>query len=774
MIKKNLIILMAAGALLLLGCNPDKDRYEKYEKPDWLTGKVYTQMLEIPELSTYASCVELTGYDTIIDISGSYTVFAPDNDAFAVWLQQNNYASIEDIPADELESLVLYHIVQNPWTKEQLQELDVWGWIDTLDVNRDEPRGYKRESILKHDNRKLGVVFHGRDVDDDEQIVQIVDTLDSPLYRVYFRDARKYVPIFFKDYFDIYDLKSDDYEFYFDRPIESPDDLYFGAGKITGDEVFAENGFVYVIDQVVEPMQNAYDLLEHGRDGNSYKSFLDLCNVFPEFNYNENETYNQEGAEEGLAVDSLFTMSYPDLVFDLLNEKTTAPRGSVGLPYNVTIRYHHGVAAPTDVALAQLESDYLVGAGNWGSIVNAPRHIKKIIANTHLSGNPIYRTDINMGYLNGESDLVTFDESDIIQKEYGSNATFIGLNKAIVPRAFRSITGPVYLQKGFSYSMYAIENAGLLSALKRENEDYMLFVESDADCRSDSSLLYTSRDEEFSLYQGIGQTALLHNVNVNELRTLILNHVATRRARGFARKEFVPNLAGNYLVVNNETGEVSGTSPTTERYLGEVLMPNYPVLISDNADNGETFQIENWFSFSTRNLFLTLDAICPEFTILLENAGLAKRNASELTFLSDNEFYTIFAPSDSALAQVQADTLELEDLQRFLRLHFVQGNHIFTDGSEAAGYYETTRVDESSTTYNKVFSSIYINPGMDLISLPDNTGGTYVDIPESDSTNIMTGINLGDPVNDVFPVVLVNAIVHKTDKAFIYTELDAK
>ena len=92
----------------------------------------------------------------------------------------------------------------------------------------------------------------------------IIDTLESNLYRMYLTDSRKYAPIFFKEYFDIYDLKTDDYAFYFDRPIEGADDIYFAGAKVIGDEIFAENGFVYNIDRVVDPLQNAYELLEYG------------------------------------------------------------------------------------------------------------------------------------------------------------------------------------------------------------------------------------------------------------------------------------------------------------------------------------------------------------------------------------------------------------------------------------------------------------------------------------------------------------------------------
>ena len=57
------------------------------------------------------------------------------------------------------------------------------------------------------------------------------------------------------------------------------------------------------------------------------------------------------------------------------------------------------------------------------------------------------------------------------------------------------------------------------------------------------------------------------------------------------------------------------------------------------------------------------------------------------------------------------DTLTTEELRKFLMMHFVQGNMIFTDGNKPAGYYETTRVDEKSTTYTTVYTKIYIDPG---------------------------------------------------------------
>ncbi len=768
--KIRISAILVLAYLLLAGCNPDLEDEGKYARPDWLVGKVYTQMKSQPELSTFAQCVELTGYDTIIDRSGSYTIFAPTNDAFVSYFSNHPvYNVVEDIPLPELREIVKFHIVQNPWTKVQLRTLDVNGWIDTLDLNNNKPRGFKRQTLLLDENTKLGVDYQR------DKSLQIVDTLESDWHRIVVTDSRKYAPIFFSEYFDIYDLNAADYAFYFDRTIDDPQDLYFGGGKILGDEIFAENGFVYEIDRLVDPMPNAYQLLEAGSGNESYTDFLDLVNLFPQFAYDEDETFNQPGADLGYQVDSLFQLTYPTLAFDLLNEKTTPPTGTYGLPDNVTIRYHHGVVAPTNTAMEELLEAYIEGSGRWGDLVSTPSIIKRIIANTHLAPNAIYPTDFSLGYYNGEKDLVVLDEGTIIDKQYGSNCSFIGVNRAIVPRVFNSVAGPVYLRRGYSRTMYAIEEAGLLSALKREGEDYRFYVESNVNCTEDSSLLMTidsEGDRHFSLFQIAQGSKREFNLGPDDLRLLLMNHIGVRGPTGLARKEFIQNLTGNFIVIDNITGEVSGTATTSNGYQGTENIPNFPTQISsEESDNGTTFDVENWFSFSAANIYSIISANFPAFHNLLVRTGLANESERLYTFLSGNENYTVFAPNDSAVAEIQADSMEREELQNLLKFHFVQGALIFTDGIMSPGYYETARKDERSTTYTTIFSKLYVDPGTDRIDIGKKGGGTYVMLEESPAANRMTGKNIGT-TDAVFQNLVINGVVHEIDKVLLYDEVD--
>lgn len=765
MIKNKVLFFLICILITAYGC---RDEFNKYDRPEWLKGKLYTQIQDSPELSTFAECLELTGYNDIINVSGSYTVFSPTNDAFDAFFADNpSYNSINDIPIKELERIVKYHIVQNPWSKKQLRSLDIYGWIDTLDVNNDKPRGFKRSTLLLEENRKYGIKSPGE---------IIVDTTQAELTRIAATDFRKYVPIFFSEYFDIYNLSYKDYEFYFDRAFEAGDNLYFANGKIVSDEIKAENGIVYMIDQVVPPLKNAYQFLENKDGANSYSQFLELINEFPLFEYNKEKTLNQAGADQGFEVDSLFDLSFPELTFDLTKEKTVPPAGTYGMPANVSSRYHHGIVAPNNQAYEKMLNENFAIPGGWGSLEVAPDHISRIIANSYLSYNPIYLTDIQNGFINGEMDITEVDESHIIQKEFGSNCTFIGLDKAIVPRAFSSITGPVYLRRGYSKVMYAIEQTNLLPSLKRKNKDYVFFVESDLNTSLDSSLIYSSIKKEFSTITTTGGTDFTEfKLSKASLRTLLLNHVGIYQPKGLARKEFIPNMSGSYLIFNNETGEVSGTAPTTYGYEGSEIVPEFPEMLSE-ADNGITYDIDNWFSFLQTPIFLKISNNYPEFHNLLKKAGLTRESEYRYSFIKESEFFTVFIPSNSAIENSNLNSLPIDELRNELLLHFVRGSLIFTDGNMQAGYYGTTRIDEKSTPFSTIFSKIYIQPQIDKITIRGKNGASFVELIESENTNILTGIeiNTGGDDEEVFPNIINNAVIHEIDKVLSFEELDAK
>lgn len=779
MIKGKQLLWVALLLLfIVVGCNEDK--FDPYARPDWLQGKVYTQMTSAgnEDLSTFAYCVQKVKYDSIIDRTGSYTVFAPTNAAFeAFFASHPSYKKVDDIPLAELEKIVKFHIVQNPWRRDQFRLLDVNGWIDSLDLQNNEPHGFKRETLLRNSNRKYGV--KNRNLVD----LSIVDTTATTWHRKVYTDSRKYAPIFFQEYFSIKGLTFADYKFYFDRDFEQPNDLYFGGAKVLDNDILAENGFIYRVDRVVEPMKNASEILASTDKGHSYKQFLDLVNYYAEFTYNETETFKQPGADLGLKVDSLFDLTFPALVFGISNEKTMDAYMYGSFPSYYSVSYQYGLVAPTDEAFNKLLRDYVQGPGQWGKLSEMPDNIKSAIVNAYMSPKPIYQTDIEKGFRNGQNDIVKIDPANIVDREFGSNATFIGVKEPIIPRAFSSVAGAVITQKPYSTAMRAISATGLLTPLKREGQDYIFFIVSDGNCITDSSLViqttFMNKREYFSFltFEGVGQMGsprTKRSLGLADLRSLMMNQVGLWQPKGLARKEFIRTLSGNYIVVNNETGEVRGTAPTTFGYSGDET-PIFPTPVSFSADNGKVYDAKHWFKMSSTELYSYISTNYPDFHNLLIKVGMALPKEFRYNFISESQQYTVLVPTKAALEAANANALAGNHLVNFLKTHFIQGNMIFTDGNKTPGYYETLRESESSTVYSKVYSKIYINPVIDAIEVIGKNGAPMVTVNESPKANVIASRNLNaSNVTSVIPNRISNVVIHEIDTALIFGDLDGK
>lgn len=65
-----------------------------------------------PALSTLAEALIITGLDTVLDDrAAEFTVFAPTNDSFATFLDENSIPSLGDVPVDLLTQILLNHVV---------------------------------------------------------------------------------------------------------------------------------------------------------------------------------------------------------------------------------------------------------------------------------------------------------------------------------------------------------------------------------------------------------------------------------------------------------------------------------------------------------------------------------------------------------------------------------------------------------------------------------------------------------------------------------------
>ena len=660
---------------------------EKYERPDWLKGKLYSQIIGIQDLDSFAICVQKIGYDTIINTSGLFTIFAPTNQAFQDFFQDHpKYKKISDIPFGELEGIVKYHIIQNSWSLTQLMSLSLSGWIDPFDSNSKIFLAFKRQTIYKG----------------------------------------KYVPFFFDSYLKSEGLSGSDYDFYF-KTAYSPGNMHFAGAHIIGQGSYAENGILYSIDKVISPLKNARELLQAKYSDYSYSDFLNM------------------------------TSKYPSWIFNTGRESTN-PSGTSA---TYSLYYHFGLIAPTNKAISDLYAQVIIGPEHWPNTSSVPSFINRIIVNTHTSERPIYPTNFTRGFLNGEGDYVVLDPSDINQADYANNSTFIGVNKAIIPRVFLCVAAPVYLRPDYSIYRDALEYSKLIYALKRKNENFSLFVVSNTTLEQDSSLLGSgTKFTSLSISEGKSVSR-----DFTSLLIQLLNHVSANNPEGFARKEFIPNLNGNYIVFDRETGFVSGGVNSVFGYEGDSAIYLTPELINDPTDNGNAYKINGWFNFPQTSIYNAVNSYS-EFYKLLDRAKLLDKLYYTLKFVPKGEQFTVFIPSNEALKKYDTSMMTQAELEQFIRFHFIKGNIIFTDGKKSQGYYSTLRIDEVSNPYVIKYSKLSIKPGIDVIDILNDDGTLYYRINEKNGyTNLMVAEDISTTIN--MTNYITNGVIHLIDTVLV-------
>lgn len=93
--------------LFLFSCNEDTwDEYYNSE-PETVNVSVWDAMQEDESISTYVNYIKEFGYDTLFDKNDTYTLFAPDNDAFTEFLTS------ESVTNRVLEYLISLHFIQS-------------------------------------------------------------------------------------------------------------------------------------------------------------------------------------------------------------------------------------------------------------------------------------------------------------------------------------------------------------------------------------------------------------------------------------------------------------------------------------------------------------------------------------------------------------------------------------------------------------------------------------------------------------------------------------
>lgn len=89
--------------LLFTACKDNMD--EHYEVPDWVADNAW-EVLSSSEHGNYSiflQGVEIAGFKQMLEGKAILTIMAPDDSAFQSYLNEKGYATINDMPVDEVK-----------------------------------------------------------------------------------------------------------------------------------------------------------------------------------------------------------------------------------------------------------------------------------------------------------------------------------------------------------------------------------------------------------------------------------------------------------------------------------------------------------------------------------------------------------------------------------------------------------------------------------------------------------------------------------------------
>lgn len=471
---------------------------KEYQRPEWLEPPIYELLQKEGNFTSYLSCVDKTLYARILKSASNYTVFAPTDEAFAIYLQETGNRKISDISAAEADSIVGYSMVFNTYQFDELTDILTSGW-DTLSSIKKKTAFY--ESI------------HRESYKGDS--IWVIDATSSNSATVG-ENNYKFVPTYMSRIFNKRTLTPFDYETFYDRDYTGQN---VQRATIVKKDMYAENGIVHAVDRVNKPLPNIEKLIQSKSYASDFVKILDRRNTGGEYVYktfatsNELTTYYRD-LYPGKNINAVYVKFYntrlpmsPNSERIGNSDKLAEASGfSLILPSNNAIsRFYNEKLKPFETRLG------------YHSIEDVPTNLLDYFLNSHMSSTLIWPSrfkssmNANGEFFNGVGEKgKSFTEMNFRETKIASNGFVYALQDTsyIHPKQFETVFAQLLLDPAYSMMYNAMKkyfSSSLMQELMRSklngynSENYIVFLMSNnALQRNGYTMTVTDEESTFS------------------------------------------------------------------------------------------------------------------------------------------------------------------------------------------------------------------------------------------------------------------------------------
>lgn len=688
------------------GCKPDP---LEFARPKDLAGTIYSQLESMGNFNHYLQSIDKTEYKAPLVKGGSWTIFAPTDEAFEKFMQAEGYTSVDDIPSDRLLHLVQYSIIISGWNTNTL----------TYGVNNTgfyAGSNFKRYTQYKDTIETINT--------ENYKLYETANTPPPGVYRVDPSYGRiKPTTYFLQSYFDAKsNFEIADYGFMFPGETFSQDGMKVFEANVSQTNIVAENGLIYALDKVIEPRKTQYQNLTSEEYGGKYTRFKELLERFGYMNFRGNVLNEVTGETEPLYYLSFLTgITSNNLPFNPYDE--AYPR----LLNNVdrTLANGTGLVVPTNDALeAYLQGDSILGQF-YDSYDDMPLDVLGKFLSTFFFTDFWTLCPSNQGQtLNVGLQPVDYSLDDVVDQKFCSNGFFVGVDKVYTNANFSTILGPLLLDPNYTIMLKAVQDLGIDVALQSKGSQFSVFgIKNDqfvniADPNSDSRII-TIKDwtEDLSVIQITvsGDSNAANNrdypIDIDRptsadvsyvtttLKDIVLNQIVEKSV-DLNSNNYYATKSGEFIYAS-EGNKVSGGGNLNDPSL---------VLSTRNTDNGNFYEMSRPIERPLRFTYGALvdnSATFSKFIEVMEAAAgfvAIPNNSTDklVSFLNLQRTFTLLAPNNVAVNQAISDGVIVEpstisslsaleqaiakqNLLNFAKRHFIQ-QAIPTNGTTVGSY----------------------------------------------------------------------------------------
>ncbi|MBQ8360821.1 MAG: fasciclin [Bacteroidaceae bacterium] len=636
--------------LALCSCE-DEMTDDPHYKPQVRTGSAYQQLQEDGKYTIFLQGVDLAGFTGIVDGKNLMTVMAPDDVAFQKYLQEQGFSSIQEMYEQNPQSvirLIGFHLMYYSYD-----------WNKLVNFRPLEGDGATEEES----NRDAGLYFKHRTHSSSPITLEYNPVLDTEV-KVYHFD--RLLPVFSSRLFQTLGIDAKtNYEYFY------PNSTWTGsregggfnvanASVLDEESVITDNGYLYHIDQVLDPVESLHATL---KSNPKYSKYIELYDNYTSYVENVDLSTDFGGGDKVYLHSHNASLPLPNIAYEWMSPYYQS--------FSTNCVQGYTIFAPTNEAITEFFNSYWTEEGGYTSFDELDPLIKEyFIMQTFASTSypvfpsmlkPSYTTVNGKPYVTDYYDMpIAVDPETVTDRCVCSNGFLYGMDNMAVPSIFSSVVGAAFNNMAYRNFLYVLSTSDQIGSLASDQMSFIAMMPDTTKFAVDAANMPIQKSgNSYVIKEWDDVNGVYGDMSSSTAQAIVNMHVAPNVEElpltGTAVVE--TNTPFNYLFVRD--GKV-----TTNYLFNNYLSPEYagdpfvPFKKVYEGSNGTAYAYEgkDLFQAGTGDGLEHTLSVCNDkdypyylFSQLLQKAGMVQEGKLPSIVPDEETRFIAFVPTNEAI-----------------------------------------------------------------------------------------------------------------------------